>query len=403
MRGGRLHGRQWGSSVTIVRLQTILLDADGPIIVVLRDTVDGAWLGMAVERAAAADEYLCVPISAARLSRFRHGAIDLRDVFVSPEESRFARVIIPASDLGQSVELVPILEIPEDWLPDAGFLLTSFIEPVAVEYRAMSDLATSENRPILRLNLSPEGGAHAVDVNELGSALILFQNGLRHAHSLVTKSLTFVQRRLQSAPENHTFEALAFASNSFEVHMRAKGGGDLFGNSPHVQALHKLDEIIAVVDDTDAAVTVAKANRGHFVSAVTALMKFVYQSDLPLSYAWTSPQSSRIHVHSVRPQAAKALYDALILKQELSQEEVTLTGVLKKLDVNNRAWTLLTPEGEEHHGFVTDGDVSISDLNVDRVVYRLQCRDILVETAGSGRQSTRLELLSRPIEITTGY
>ena len=385
-----------------VRVHAVLLDAEGPQIIVLRDDVESSWLGTAVDRTVEGDEFLCVPISPGRLAQFRHGDVDLRSIFAMPQVASPATIVIPAHSNGKRFDLVPITDIPQDWLPDEGFLLTEFVEPVASEFREMSGEASIENRPIVYLNLNPPEAKeeHVIDSDRLGRALLLFQTGLRHASTLANRSLSFEERKLLSGPENYTFEVFGFAPNSFEVHMKAKASGDLFGHTPHVRALRKLDEIAAVVENTEAAIEVAKANRGHFVSAITALLHFVANGETALSYAWTEPQSGTIRYHTIRPAPAEVLYQALIQKQELTRQELSFVGVFRKIDEESGAWRLETPEGEDHAGTVAkESGVTLHGITIGAKVYAVKCLERLLETAGTGRTTPHLEIVAPPIEI----
>src|ERR1700682_1194218 len=91
------------------RVQSILFEADGPQILVLRDTVDTRWIGLATSRKSDGDEYLCVQVSRGRLADFRHGKLDLREMFVNPEVPVRCRASI-ADELvtGVAFELVPV-------------------------------------------------------------------------------------------------------------------------------------------------------------------------------------------------------------------------------------------------------------------------------------------------------
>jgi hypothetical protein len=364
--------------------------------------LEGSWLGSAIAWGETGDDYFCVPISPHRLSQFRHGQLDLRTVLAEPEERRPARTFIPSNGKAQSaiLELVPVDAPPDKWLPGPGFLLTTFIEPVAADYREMVSLATSENRPILRLNLNPADGSHAIDMDKLGEALLLFQNGVREAHQLVMQTVPNAIRKALSAPENHIYEALAFAGNSFEVHMRAKANADLFGHTAHISALQKLDEITSVVDNTPAALDVARKNKGHFVSAISELMKFVASADTPLSYAWTAPQSSLVQAHVIRPEPARALYDALVSREELSRKDATFVGVFRKIDEDNGAWRVKTNEGLSIKGQIAaEAKVSLHGLTIGTKQYRIVCREVLLETVGTGKRTPQLEMTSPPEEI----
>lgn len=387
--------------MTDVRLQSVLLDADGPLVVVFRDAVESIWLGTCVDRSIDGDEYLCIPVSPSRLSQFRHGDIDLRIAFTEPQIDTPGRVFIPAKSKGVQLRISPIQVIPDDWLPDAGFFLTAFMQPVAAEYREITAEATAQNRPIVHLNLNPPKATdpHAIDADLLGEALLLFQKSLRYAHSAANKLLSVAEKKLLSAVESYKFEAFATAPSSFEVHLQAKKQGDAFGYTPHVRALRKLDEIAAVIDDTNAALAVAVANRGHFVSAITALMEFVSKTDIPLSYAWTAPSQDVVH-HTIRPEPALALYQQLVAKVELTRQEISFEGVFHAASENSGRWNFETVDGDEHNGDVVPGAAfTLRGVVIGSVTYTINCLEVLVEAQGSGRESTKLLLTAYPKEI----
>jgi hypothetical protein len=389
--------------MTTVRVQSVLLEAEGPLLVVLRDPVDSAWLGTAVERGADGDEYLCVPISAGRLAAVRHGEVDVRDVFVNPEISTPARVVVSWTYADQRFELHPMLEVPTDWIPDEGALLTEFIQPVSAEFRALASEATVHNRPVLHLNLNPpNSSAHAIDADLLGKALVLFQKSIRYANSAANRTLSAAAKKLVSGAENYTFEAFATAPSSFEVHLQAKMEADFFGYTPHLRALRKLDEIVGVMEDTEAAIAVAKENRGHFVSAIRSLMQFVADTNIPISYAWTAPQSQHVEQHTIRPEPARALYEQLVAKRELDRDEVDLVGVFHKIDDEYNTWRFETSDGVDYSGDLAPGtNFNLSGYTTTTVTYSIHCIEILRESEGTGRESTALQMTQPPKEVAS--
>ena len=109
-------------------LQTILLDVDGPQLIVVRDAVGASYLGLLAERSEESDTFLCTAISAGRLTDLRHTRMDLREIFLTPEvHEYFAGRLTNGANHPPRIELTPIGAPPEDWLPEAGFFLHDFL------------------------------------------------------------------------------------------------------------------------------------------------------------------------------------------------------------------------------------------------------------------------------------
>jgi hypothetical protein len=259
----------------------------------------------------------------------------------------------------------------------------------------------AQNRPILHLNLDPpDSSTHAVDADILGEALVLVQRALRYANTAANRLIGPTERKVLAAAQNYKFEAFATAASSFEVRLQAKVEGDpMFGHTPHVRALRKFDELCAVVDNTEAAVAVAKENRGHFVTAIQALMEFVSSTNTPISYAWTTPRTEPVS-HTIGPSAAKALYEQLVAKEELTREEVDLVGKIHLIDDQRGSWRLEAGDGQDYSGTVSaaGGPALLTGL-VSGGTYSLKCIEFLKETRGSGRESRSWELIAPPQEI----
>lgn len=388
--------------MTTARIQRVLLQADGPLLILLRDAVDGAWVGLAADRSPHGDTFACVPVSSARLAALKFGEMDLRAIFEHPEIDRRASLFVPAEwKPGSSVALEAVEDFHPEWLPDEGFFLSAFGPDVAPEARDIVEEATVRNRPVVHANFNPpEAKAESkIDAFTLAEGLTTFQNVVKRAHALVTRTKGAATRKLLAAAENYTFEVYGFSYGSFEVHMQAKSNPDLFGSAPHVEALAKLDEIASRVHDIEAAVEVAQANRGHFVSAVRALMYFIADRKTPLKYSWTEP-NGEVRSNLILPDAASALYTALAARQELSQQVIKLVGVFDKIHVKSGRWTVITQEDGEFSGRVAQGSgVTLKGLTTSSVTYELECRDVLEEGVVNERQTSRLELLKQPVEI----
>jgi hypothetical protein len=127
-------------------LETILLEVDGPQIIVLRDPVDALYLGLLAESTAERSTFLCTAISSRRLAELRQGKIDLREAFLSRElPEYFSARIERGTDTPLDVLLDP-LDVPSPaWLPDEGFFLHDFLYEVPEGTATVVTEATDQN------------------------------------------------------------------------------------------------------------------------------------------------------------------------------------------------------------------------------------------------------------------
>ncbi len=137
----------------VVKIESVLLASDVPELVVARDPVGALYLCCFIDREEEGDRFLAVPASPRRIAAFRSGEVDLRTVLSAPEtgmqfDGRFQRI-----DNVPSISLELLEELPGDWLPDAGFLLTTFTG-VAQNVDVMRE-AVAKQAAIVECHFSP--------------------------------------------------------------------------------------------------------------------------------------------------------------------------------------------------------------------------------------------------------
>jgi hypothetical protein len=372
-------------------------------LVVFRDVLDGTWLGMAHRQSADGDEYLCAPVSVQRLADFQRGKVDLRTVFTELEAGTLARVFVRATESAREDANIEVAsDVSPDWLPDSGFLFTAFHAPSDADDAVILTDLFERKRALVHLNLNPPEAqeAHTIDATTLADGLALFQNAVKHGYLLWRRTTNAIVRKGKASPDDFTLQAYALAPGSFEVHLQAKNTGDLFGYAPQVEALRKLDEIMLLVDKPEEAVQVAIKYRGHFVSSVRQLLKFVATKQVPLRYKWTEPTTAVVTRNVIRPEPAQELYTELSRREELSQQDVKYVGRFTDL-LHQGRWSLETAEGEVVTGtLVEDAGFSLHGVSYFDKVYEIECREVLDQVIVSGVQSSTLVLLAPPKEVT---
>ena len=103
-------------------VETILDYCDLPLLFVARDDFDTLYLSLLFD-----DEpepvYTAIRISQQRLSQFLDGRLDLRDILDEPEsKGEYFNVTVEANQY--VVQPLLVKELPEERLPDRGYMLT---------------------------------------------------------------------------------------------------------------------------------------------------------------------------------------------------------------------------------------------------------------------------------------
>lgn len=80
----------------------------------------------------------------------------------------------------------------------------------------------------------------------------------------------------------------------FKLQFQVTSDFNLFGDLPIESALHIIDKITLKPDDLKKNLEVIKENKGHFVSSYANLLKFIIDSNIPVSYAWTTPNKETV-------------------------------------------------------------------------------------------------------------
>ncbi len=101
-----------------------LIYYDGPQLIVAEEPDGTAYLCMVVEIDEDYDRYLCAFISAERLAKFEAGKLDLLDIFKNPElEEGAFEGTYGYSEENFPLQIEPLENIPEDWLPEEGIFM----------------------------------------------------------------------------------------------------------------------------------------------------------------------------------------------------------------------------------------------------------------------------------------
>lgn len=113
------------TTAVTVMIETVMFYTDAPELVLGRDEFGTAYLCLLVSLDAAGHHYLAIKISSSRLMELRSGRMDLRHALVTPERADyFSGHIQPGERV--AITLEPLQDVPPEWFPQEGFLLSNF-------------------------------------------------------------------------------------------------------------------------------------------------------------------------------------------------------------------------------------------------------------------------------------
>jgi len=371
-----------------------LIYYDGPQLFLAQDQFDTHYLCLLVQNNELFDKFLCVPISLARLYNFYQKEIDLRKVYVSPESDEL--YLTEISDFStDTFELTPISsQVTESWLPDAGF----YFEKEQDYSETIIEEAQTKNRAILHLSLNPPEARTDYKINTLilAEALITFQSLVKYAYRKTLSELNIATQRALGNVEYYTLDVFSFSLGSFTVHLQSRLQSDLFGYVDVAKAFERIDQITQNLNIPDIALSTMRENKGHLATAYLRLLQLIIDNNSPITYKWIIPEAKEPIQFSISKKSATDLYELFNTVEELGVEIIELIGKFTKIDTSRNSWSLTTLEdAKEHSGSLSSGSkVSFSGAVIDSQLYKLICEERIEEVLGSGREKTRLYLIS---------
>lgn len=376
-------------------IQSVLFETDSPEIVLARDVIGTSYLAVLVSRDDHGDRFLCVPVSEMRLADFTRGRMDLRTALTRPESGERFFASFDLREGAPTLMLEPLSEVPEKWLPQAGFLLTEFV-PHEPDGDDLISQAIQSNLTMGVLSFDPpEARARPrIFADRFAEGVRLFQNFVRHACRKALSGMDSVERQLLG-PEPYVISLRPeIVHGSFRIGFESQWEADLGRSTGLGAALTKVDELTQHIGNPSRALEVVQSNRGHVVGAYQALLEFVASNGAALEYAWADPGSSTARSRRIGPADAERLFDVLSARKELSKEEVEFTGVFTHGNTESGKWTLMTiPERKKISGGPSPEAIGIrGGVSLKSMVYHIRCEERMEQVAGTGKQKMVLEL-----------
>ena len=376
--------------------QQTLFYYDLPLLFHGTDNIGVDYICLLVDEADEKLKYICVQISKERLKKFLKGYLDLRFLFSQPEINEFYKCEISTFNKTLYLEYFPTDILPESMLPEEGFFYHDRNESDDVVNKARE-----QNKPVIYASLQPPESQFSSKIiaDRLSLFLHVFQNFVKHAYRKTCKNIEPTSVTC-SREEAYKLNVIGFAEGSFTVIMDAVDAGDITGSNPIENSIMLIDEIAALIKDTDESFILLKKNKGHLVNAYINLLRFLSDNKTSLEYSWASPVFDKPRTSRLDDIDAKPLLEFLTLTEDISSESVELIGSIIKADKNSKTWKLLCDaDGKEYPGKVKE-DI---DLSLEGIVigakYKFICEEKIEETPAIGKEKVSLKLISfEPLE-----
>jgi len=233
---------------------------------------------------------------------------------------------------------------------------------------------------------------HKIRSTTLAGLLISVQRVVKHAYGRAFRELAPSLKSEIHRADAHVLNVMVPAKpGSFRVLCEGAHSPGLMGESELSRALAIVTALFARVDEPRAAVDVVKAYKGHLAAAYLSLLNFLIEIDSNLACSWAEPEFSAARSFAISRKEVQPIIDLASTIASLTEETITLTGALMKVDVDRGTWRLEDAE-HEHSGQTRDGGPSLAGLTTG-LRYSFNCLEEYSETE-TGREVRHLKLIS---------
>jgi hypothetical protein len=312
-----------GTQMGDLQLEEVFLDYDGPKLFSCRSRTGQWFIAVFVDEDNTSETYLYMPISHERLLAVRSGQLPLRVAFSSPEDG-IAYGVRRYLDRADSEVEVMTDGIPEDWLPDEAAVL-SLPTPTAEVFspRSLAMESARMLKPMAAFELRTSDTRTEFPLRSLGSFMQLVQDNVEAFAQEVEGKQTSagpVQQDIVTATELAFTEVRAA---SFVLIVAPRMAGRLFHLPLIVQALNRMRELIAAVDDGELLQDKVAQLKSRALSKYRDLLEEVEDSTTGLTMFVTDTKGS----------ISSASLDARQVKDTLDIVRATAAQPAKTLEI----------------------------------------------------------------------
>ncbi len=331
--------------------------------------------------------YIAVQVSEGRLNDFIKGHIDLRNMFVNPEQE--GSYYLLHYDYSTLTAQPTNQELNNSMLPKEGF----FFDDTLAEDAEMIERSVAANSPIIRLAFETPENRHTLEARCLSAALISFQ-------ALVDSSF----KKLYKGEETNssTLRVTTFIAASFDVEFCVNETLDLFGQSKLGTTLEEINKLFS--DDDNVVIETLRTLKGFAATNYRKFLNVLLSYGLAVKYKWVySATEADVRKRKVATPRLKSLYDIINSNSELGTEEQEFIGHFTAASFDNGKWSFAQEIGKDVKGDCLDNNLLSGITLVDKR-YKITCtatqsinettlkertKYILIKCEGTGETETQ--------------
>jgi hypothetical protein len=369
----------------VFKIGQILVYYDVPHVFTATDEVGTSFLCLLISIEESEEEenynFISTAISKGRLIKFLNGGIELRDIFLNPETSQFYQfnnideIIVATSFAGD--------KIPEEYLPDEGFLLQN---DLSQDQLIVSESIEYKNA-VVHLAVSDQQDNYSIEADDLGDVIKLYQVFIENAYKKELHNRKAKNKKILYQPANYKLRAFASSHSSFNVHLYSTSHTDVFGQSVIEFGLAKFGKLLQEFNDENSYIDILRSIKGHSVSTFKRLIKKIIDDKLTLKHKWYALNQEVVHFSKISPERAIEIYEILNSSEELSEEIKNFTGYFSQVDADKGTWRL--HENEENE--VLNGESpkdKLLGIVVETQRYEITCIEVIHAMKVSEREKT---------------
>ncbi len=330
---------------------------DVPQLFVAKDAVDTLYLclfyGFDDE-----DRQLCiaVSISGGRLNDFLTGHIDLRQIYLEPEQSLFDVIVD-----GNVIEAVIRNEAPSDeMLPDEGYSM----DYNRHESNEMIEASHEEGRTIIRLAFNYETTNHSISTDVLADTVHNFQGIVKKAYKRVTRSRDDSLANL--------FVRATMAA-SFDLELFSNESVNIFGGS---KVADTLDMISPLFGDDDEGVANCLATFKNVLANYKRLLKSLSENRMSLKCKWVKGYvGEMIGECPISQERVQSLFTLASNLEMLQERQIVFEGAFFMANVRNGKWGF-NPINDDRrkYGICLEREL-LTGIVLQNRLYRITCTE----------------------------
>lgn len=362
-----------------LNISQILVYYDFPEIFLAKDIIGTNYICLLVDVQDGKTSYISTSLSTTRIIEFINGKVDLRDIFLYPEENEW--FFFNQIDKNIDAEIWEQSSLPEEFLPDPGFL---YYKQLQGEELILNE-ALDKNNAIIHLAVSDSNDNYSIDANNLGDIVKLYQSIIENSFKKVLIEKNFKDKKAAFIPPNYVLRAFSSSYSSFNLHFYSTSQIDLFGNTLIEFGLAKFDEIIGEFENDEILISSLRTVKGHTISSLKKLVKKLIDNDIKIKHKWFAPNQNFVHLTTIDKTKAQKLFDVLNLAEELEEEKRSFIGYFVQVDAEKGTWRIYNFEDQKEYSGEAKGDI-LKGVTVMTINYKVECLEVVEELKVSEKE-----------------